>query len=313
MTPPSRLSLLDRLRAINPRVQIAAVAVLLIIVAVPVAAVVAFGGEGEADLVARPSTETPTPTPSPSPSPTPTPTATPPYPWPADPIPPGEPAGLVNVSSIGFPLAPPSERTPPGNEAGIVRIVSEDLGMNHYVETLGIENGKMLSPDEDGNHSVGWYASDEQWTFGVPGEAGNSVFSAHETWNHMQGPFYLIHQAKPGDDIYLEMADGERRHYQVARITRYPVGEMPMREVLWPSDRPEWEDWITLYTCGGEIVYDSTGYGDYLARDVLVAKWVGSEYPDTVQNPDGDQEQPETQPAAAGVELDPEQATPSQP
>ena len=44
---------------------------------------------------------------------------------------------------------------------------------------------------------------------------------------------------------------------------------------MWPSDRPEAQEWLTLYTCGGEIIYGDRGFGDYLARDVLVAKWVG--------------------------------------
>jgi len=259
------------------RVRIAGAAATLSVLAALVVAISTAGAGGEEPtVIAQPPTPTASPTPSPTPTPTPTP---PPWPWPSDPVPMGEAAGLVNSSSIGFPAPPPSVRVPPGNAAGIARMISPALGMDHYVETLGIADGQMQSPDEDGNHSVGWYASDERWTFGAPGEAGNSVFSAHETWGHMTAPFYLLHQARIGDDIFLEMEDGESRRYQVIRVTRYPVGEMPMREVLWPSDRPEEEDWITLYTCGGEIVYGPNGYGDYLDRDVLVAKWVGSEFP----------------------------------
>ena len=273
-------ALTDRVQRWSLPVRIAAAGGALALLATFVFVAVALGGgEGEPEFVAQPVTPTPTASPTPTPTPSPTPTPPPPYPWPAERIPLGQPLGLVNATSIGFPEPPPTERVPPGNAAGVVRIVSEALGMDHYVETLGIENGRMLSPDEDGNHSVGWYASDDRWTFGTPGEAGNSIFSAHETWNHLQGPFYEVHRARPGDEITLVMEDGEQRHYQVASITRYPVGEMPMKDVLWPSDRPEHEEWITLYTCGGEIIYDASGYGDYLARDVLVAKWVGSTLP----------------------------------
>jgi hypothetical protein len=234
----------------------------------------ACGGGGD-DIVVATTTPTPTPTATPTPSPTPTPAPT--EPVPAEEIPLGESMGYVNPSSLGFPEPPPSARqTPVVNTSGAVRMVSTALGLDHYIEDLGVSNGQMESPDEDGNHSVGWYAPSSSYKFGTPGTFGNSVFSAHETWGHMQGPFYQVHQARIGEDIFLHMADGEIRRYQVARIDRYPVGEMPMREVLWPSDRPEYEEWLTLYTCGGEIVYGPNGYGDYLERDVLVAKYVGS-------------------------------------
>ena len=162
----------------------------------------------------------------------------------------------------------------------VVTMVAPSIGIDHYITTVAVVDGQMLSPKADeGSYAVGWYPSDHQWTFGVPGEAGNVVFSAHETWNKMQGPFFNLHRAHVGDDIYLVMADGERRQYQVARVTRYPVTTMPMAHVLWPKDRPEAEEWITLYTCGGEILYDASGFGTYFDRDVLIAKWVGSEYP----------------------------------
>lgn len=279
MTPGQRFSsAVDRLQQLSLGMRIGVGAAALAFVAVLVFAISTAGaGDNDPGFVAQPATPTASPTRTPTPTPTPTP---PPWPWPSDPVPLGEAAGLVNPSSLNFPAPPPSDRVPPGNTAGIARIVAPALGMDHYVETLGIVNGQMQSPEVDGNHSVGWYATDERWTFGVPGEAGNSVFSAHETWGHMTGPFYQLHQARIGEDVYLEMESGERRHYQVIRVTRYPVADMPMREVLWPSDRPEAEDWITLYTCGGQIIYGPNGYGDYLDRDVLVAKWVGSEFPE---------------------------------
>jgi hypothetical protein len=192
-------------------------------------------------------------------------------------IPLGASAGLVNIASIGFPAPAPSERVSEPNEAEIVRVVSPSLGLDHYIQTIGVSNGALESPDEDGSHAVGWYASDDQYTFGVPRQEGNIVFSAHETWAHMQGPLYRLHEARVGDLIYLDMEDGERRRYQIARVTRYLADEMPMREVLWPSDRPEREEWLTFYTCGGDITYSGNGYGKYAARDVLVAKWIGSE------------------------------------
>ena len=154
-------------------------------------------------------------------------------------------------------------------------MVSPALGLDHYIEPIGITNEQMQSPDADGNYAVGWYTSDDVYQFGSPGQPGNSVFSSHETWQHLQGPFYDVHQARLGDEIYLDMVSGERRRYQVFRVMRYPAATLPMAETLWPRERPKDEEWLTLYTCGGRIVYDGTGYGDYLDRDVIIAAWVG--------------------------------------
>ena len=231
------------------------------------------GGESAPEIIVETMTATPTPTATPSPTPTETPI---PWPIPASKIEPGGPAspGLVNPTSIGFAPPPQLVRNVEPNLGGIVRMYSPALGVNHVIEEVGVVDGVMESP-EDGSYAVGWYPRTDRWDFGMPDVEGNLVFSAHETWNHLQGPFYAVHQANIGDDIYLEMADGTIRHYQVARLDRYTVSEMPMREVLWPSDRPEAEQWLTLYTCGGEIIYGDRGFGNYLARDVLVAKWVG--------------------------------------
>jgi len=244
-------------------------------------ALIACGG-AEPAIVVETSTATPIATPTATPSPTPTETPVP-WPIPAARIAPGERAApdLVNPTSQNFPPPPQLIRHAEPNQGGIVRMFSPALGLNHVIEVIGVVDGVMEAP-VDGSYAIGWYAPTPRWSFGTPGVEGNLVFSAHETWNHQQGPFYNVHQARVGDDIYLEMEDGEIRHYQVARLDRYLVEEMPMREVLWPSDRPEAEEWLTIYTCGGEIIYGDRGYGNYLARDVLVAKWVGLGAPDVL-------------------------------
>lgn len=155
------------------------------------------------------------------------------------------------------------------NDAGITRIVSKKFGLDHYIDVLGVANGYMEAPDHDGSYAVGWYS-----TFGRPGVPGNAVFSAHETWNHYQGPFYFMHTAQLGDEISLDMADGRRFTYQAISTARYTVDDIPMGELLWPGQRPSSEEWITLITCGGAIVYGADGFGDYIDRDVVVLKRV---------------------------------------
>jgi sortase (surface protein transpeptidase) len=169
-----------------------------------------------------------------------------------------------------FPPPPARTEAPPPNEHGIARIASPVLHLDHYVETTAVIDNQMQAP-VDASYAVGYYAD-----FKVrPGESGNAIFSAHETWEHMQAPFFTLHLAERGDDIYVSMTDGRRFHYRIINKKRYEADSMPMGEILDPPQRPFGKAWITLITCGGRIVYDHTGFGEYLDRDVVVAELVG--------------------------------------
>lgn len=156
--------------------------------------------------------------------------------------------------------------TPPPYDGGIVRLSMPRLGIDHYIEVVSVINNEMQAPD-DGVSAIGWYPD-----YSKPGFGNNSVFSAHETWNRSRGPFYTLHLAVPGDEIVVTMDNGLQYHYEVMTNVRYDAYSIPMGEVIWPSKRPGDEEWITLITCGGRIVYNSTGYGDYLDRDVVQAR-----------------------------------------
>lgn len=156
--------------------------------------------------------------------------------------------------------------TPPPYDGGIVRLSMPRLGIDHYIETVSVINNEMQAPN-DGVFAIGWYPD-----YSKPGFGRNSVFSAHETWNRSRGPFYTLHLAVPGDEIIVTMDNGLEYRYEVMTNVRYDAYSIPMGEVIWPSKRPENEEWITLITCGGRIVYNSTGYGDYLDRDVVQAR-----------------------------------------
>ena len=180
---------------------------------------------------------------------------------------PATPAVAAAGGKAYFP-PPPPRAAPVVDNAGVARIRAPGLGLDHYIEVDGIINGEMESP-RDGSYAVGFYTD-----FDRPGAPGNAVFSAHETWNHLQGPFYQMAFAKAGDEVTVVMADGRQFRYRVISNTRYEVDSMPMAEILWPSQRPAHEEWITLLTCGGRIVYGGSGFGEYLDRDVVVAKRV---------------------------------------
>ncbi|MBM4414768.1 MAG: class F sortase [Chloroflexi bacterium] len=172
------------------------------------------------------------------------------------------------AGKVALPPAPPRAIAPIAGVA--VRWVSApELGLDHGVESLGLTASNELDSPHDASYRVGWYPA-----YGLPGQDRNAVLSAHESWNHMQGPFYFMYKAAPGDEIVVELADGRRVRYEVMSNVRYPLNRLPMGELLWPSKRPASQEWLTFITCGGHIVYDATGYGEYLDRDVVVARRV---------------------------------------
>jgi hypothetical protein len=170
-------------------------------------------------------------------------------------------------SHAAFPPPPPKTATVSRSASNIVRVVSPQLGLDHYIEDVGINAKNEMETPEDASYAIGWYR-----TYDKPGPAGNVVLSAHETWNHMQGPFYNLYLAAEGDEIDLQMASGETYRYRVLTNTRYDVDTMPIGAVIWPSQRGQTAQWITLITCGGRIEYDASGFGEYLDRDVVVAE-----------------------------------------
>ena len=198
-------------------------------------------------------------------APTATPTATPtavPTPRPED------PALLEAIARPTFP-PPPAPRGVSAYAGGpVARISAPRVHLDHPIERVEVVGGEMQAPI-DGNYTVGWYPQFER-----PGSAQNVVFSAHETWGHMQAPFFFLSFARLGDEIFIDMADGARLRYEVMSNIRYQVDYMPMQHILWPADRGATEERITLITCGGRIVYGADGFGEYLDRDVVVARRV---------------------------------------
>ncbi|RLT27274.1 MAG: class F sortase [Chloroflexi bacterium] len=150
----------------------------------------------------------------------------------------------------------------------VARISSPTLKLENYVTRLGVINNQMQSPDADGVHAIGWYPE-----YATPGRGGNAVFSAHETWEFQHGPFYSMHLAKPGDELTIQMTSGATYRYVVTSNRRYPEATIPMGDIIWPGNEPPGEEWATFITCGGRFVRtESNGLGEYLDRDVVVAK-----------------------------------------
>lgn len=150
----------------------------------------------------------------------------------------------------------------------VTRLKIPRFKVDSVVEEIGLkENNELDVPHNP--HNSGWYTP-----YSRPGWDGNAVFSAHvDYWPDIRGPFYNLKNAEAGDEIVIQMENGEEYRYRVFRKKRYDVSTIPMGDLIWPKDRPDGKQWVTLITCGGDFVSATPGGpGEYLHRDVVVAE-----------------------------------------
>lgn len=181
----------------------------------------------------------PTPTPTEAATATPTPTRTPP---------------------------PTPTATPTPFDGAVARIKIPRFNVDAPIEELAINARNELDTPKDENTSVGWY-----YIYDKPGWSGNAIFSAHVYYHSIPAPFVSLAKSAEGDEIFVVMEDGTEYRYTVISNKRYHRDDMPMGDIIWPKEKADYDEWVTLITCGGEL--DSTGQ-EYVSRDVIVAKRV---------------------------------------
>ena len=195
------------------------------------------------------------------------------------------PASTTAAAATSTPTAPP---TPTPFNGKITSLKIPKFGVNAPIEELGFKNNTDPVPELDTpkveNKNVGWYyfydkpgrlnPDNRGWAeFGGKQNGqlhfrGNTVFSAHVYYRNVPAPFVNLAKAQTGDEVIVAMEDGREYRYKVISNKRYHRDTIPMATIIWPADKPDNVEWITLITCGGEL--DSTGQ-EYVSRDVIVA------------------------------------------
>ena len=150
-----------------------------------------------------------------------------------------------------------------------VAITIPDANVDADVEQQQIVDGKMLDPS--GPWVVSWY--DTTAPIGVP---GNAVMSGHvDYWDVGPAVFAEVASLQPGAEINVVGSDGKTYVYALEYVERIELATLtPERlnspEMVGPTDYPA----LTLVTCGGEFDYET---GEYLQRDIIRARLVGSQ------------------------------------
>jgi len=178
---------------------------------------------------------------------------------------------------------PTAEPEPYDGELVSMRLPS--LGVEAPIERIGLVPGRnQLDVPQPLN--VGWYE-----IYDKPGFGTSSLFSAHKDYYpNIRGPFYSLKDLENGDQIVVVMDDGREYVYEVFFQRRYTRENIPVGYLIRPHEhedpemrRPSNEEWIVLYTCGGDFVARTEGgAGYYLHRDVVIARLIETILPPRV-------------------------------
>lgn len=179
----------------------------------------------------------------------------------------------TNTSAPSSPTATATFTPPPSPTASptpfdgaVARLKIPRFNVDAQIEEMAIDENGYLDTPEDENNGVAWY-----YIYDKPGWSGNAVFSAHVYYHSIPAPFKDLAKSVEGDEIIVQMEDGTEYTYAVISNERYHRDTIPMGDIIWPPEKADYDEWITLITCGGEL--DSTGQ-NYVSRDVIVAKRV---------------------------------------
>ena len=98
----------------------------------------------------------------------------------------------------------------------------------------------------------------------TPGQIGASVIEGHV--DSYQGPavFYRLGALRPGDTIYVTLADGTTAIFRVTGVREYPKSNFPAKAIYGATDYAA----LRLVTCGGVFDYAT---GHYLSSTVVFA------------------------------------------
>jgi hypothetical protein len=139
------------------------------------------------------------------------------------------------------------------------------IGVRSSLLQLGLQaDGTMAVPPLTRPFVAGWFDRGP-----TPGQRGTAVIVGHVDAAGV-GPaiFYELGDLRPGDRIYVTLADRRTAVFAVWAAALYPKADFPTATVYGYTSRPS----LRLITCGG-IFDPQTGH--YLSNIVVFADYVG--------------------------------------
>lgn len=180
--------------------------------------------------------------------------------WSPPPVPPGWAAVPGATAGYGRVLARPMPRSVP------VQVRIPAIGVDADIISLGLDAGGTVAvPPLSRPFLVGWYTGGSS-----PGQRGPAVLLGHVD-SYAVGPavFYRLGEVRPGDLVYVALADQRTAVFKVSSVALYLKRDFPAAQVYGPTRGPA----LRLVTCGGAFD-NSTRH--YEGNVVAFAIYLGS-------------------------------------
>jgi LPXTG-site transpeptidase (sortase) family protein len=114
------------------------------------------------------------------------------------------------------------------------------------LEALGRASDKSIAlPSRP--EKAGWFDGGPK-----PGQPGPAVIIGHVDWDHSPAVFFRLRELEPGEDVYVDRADGSTLRYRITKVRQVAKSDFPTADVYAPDLEPS----LRLITCGGD--FDST-------------------------------------------------------
>ena len=134
-----------------------------------------------------------------------------------------------------------------------VRIRIPAIGVNSVLERLGrLADGSIDLPHRQ-IQDAGWYREGPR-----PGQPGPAVIIGHVDWDHGPAVFFDLDQLRPGDQVYVDRADGSVGRFRVTGMSQVPKVRFPTDLVFGQN----LEVSLRLVTCGGSFDRTTRNYRD---------------------------------------------------
>jgi LPXTG-site transpeptidase (sortase) family protein len=129
-------------------------------------------------------------------------------------------------------------------EIPIARLVIPSIGVDAEVVTKGVTSDGAME-DPRGPWEVAWYNFSA-----LPNRVGNIVMAGHLDYvNVGAAVFYKLGSLKEGDQVVINLTNGESATYRVTTVSSYNASTAPVQEIVGPTP----EETVTLITCGGSF------------------------------------------------------------
>ena len=125
-----------------------------------------------------------------------------------------------------------------------VRLRIPAIDVDTGLQTLGLAGDGSIEVPSD-PMSAGWWAEGSR-----PGQVGPAVILGHvDAKSRKRAVFYRLGDLRPGDDVFVDRADGTTARFEITRQGTYEKAEFPSDLVYYPTLESE----LRLVTCGGPI------------------------------------------------------------